>query len=81
MEEAIKVVHKILARVCLPDSVTFSAVVNGFCHTGKIDYSRKMQRHMQKNGCKPITVTYNFLAKWTLQNWILIRGTGNVEQE
>ncbi|CAL9080230.1 unnamed protein product [Musa textilis] len=55
MEEAIKVVHKLLARGCLPDSVTCSAVINGFCHTedrlGKKNAEAHVKEWLQAHYC------------------------------
>nr|CAD1841520.1 unnamed protein product [Ananas comosus var. bracteatus] len=49
MEEAKNIVTEMISKGCLPDVVTYSAVIDGFCRIGKIDQARKMLKYMYKN--------------------------------
>ncbi|EAY94290.1 hypothetical protein OsI_16061 [Oryza sativa Indica Group] len=65
--------HEVLRRlqrdgVCMPNVVTFTSVISGYCKAGKLEDAMAVYNDMVASGIMPNTVTYN----------VLINGYGKV---
>ncbi|XP_068313746.1 pentatricopeptide repeat-containing protein At1g05670, mitochondrial-like [Pyrus communis] len=47
------------SRDCLPDRITCTILIDGYCKKGKLEEAMKCMYEMEKHGCEPNVITYS----------------------
>jgi len=61
MGAASKLFHDMLEAECLPDLITYSTMIKGYCNSNELDQALQLFTVMQKKGIRPDAIVFNSL--------------------